>query len=68
MDGHLRRQLRFSMILQAAGSAMLAVACIVRAVTSGLDPLTVIFGLGALLAGAFAWYLRTRLAQDRPTS
>lgn len=68
MDEQLRRQLRFSMILQAAAAGMLAVACVVRIVTSGLDLLAVIFALGTVLAGGFAWFLRTRLAgASRPS-
>lgn len=68
MDDQLRRQLRFSMILQIATAGMLAVACVVRLLTSGPDALAVIFGIGALLAGGFAWYLRTRLARPEPPS
>lgn len=62
----LRRQLRFSIFLQATAAVMLSVACVVRIVTTGMDLLAVILGVGAALAGflavAIAWYLKTRLA------
>jgi hypothetical protein len=64
MDESLRRQLRFSMFLQAAAAGLLLVACIVRIATSGIDLIAVVFGLGALLAGGIAWFLRRRLASD----
>lgn len=68
MDEPLRRQLRFSMFLQAAAAGMLLIACIVRIVTSGIDALAVVFGLGAVLAAGIAWYLRSRLASWSPPS
>lgn len=47
---------------------MLAIACVVRIVTSGVDALALVFGVGALLAGGLAWYIKARLASaDRPS-
>lgn len=68
MDAALRRQLRFSMFLQAAAAGMLLIACIVRIVTSGVDLFAIVFGLGAMLAGGISWYLRGRLASWSPPS
>ncbi len=62
IDPALRRQLRLSVFLQAGAAIMLAIACVVRLVTSGIDPLAIAFGLGALLAGGLAWFIKVRLA------
>lgn len=62
IDPALRRQLRLSIFLQTGAAIMLAIACVVRLVTSGLDALALVFGLGALLAAGLAWFIRTRLA------
>jgi len=55
-DGNasLRRQLRFSLFLQAAAFLMFGVAFVVRATTAGFDVLTLAFALFTVLcAGAF---------------
>jgi hypothetical protein len=62
IDPALRRQLRLSIFLQSGAGIMLAIACVVRIVTSGVDALALVFGVGALLAGGLAWYIRARLA------
>ena len=61
VDPSLRRQLRFSVFLQAFAALMFAVAFIVRATTTGFDALTWIFGLAMALAAAAAVYTLTRL-------
>ena len=61
VDPSLRRQLRFSLFLQAFAALMFAVAFIVRATTSGFDALTWVFGLAMALAAAAAIYTTTRL-------
>ena len=68
-DRALARQLRMSMFLQAAAAVMLAIACVVRLITSGPDALTFVFGLGALATGAIAAFLaRTIRASRAPSS
>ena len=50
----LRRQLKFSLFLQAAAFVMFGVAFVVRAATAGFDALTLAFALFTVLcAGAF---------------
>lgn len=50
----LRRQLKFSLFLQAAAFVMFGVAFVVRAATTGFDVLTLAFALFTVLcAGAF---------------
>jgi hypothetical protein len=48
-DASLRRQLRFALFLQIAGAAMFGLACIVRAVSLGVDLATIAFGLVSVL-------------------
>lgn len=53
-NNSLRRQLRFSLFLQAGACLMFGLAFVVRAVATGFDVLTVAFALFAVLsAGAF---------------
>jgi hypothetical protein len=65
-DDTLRRQLRFSLFLQAFAAVMMAVAAGVRLVAFGLDALTAVLILVTLLivgAGVFTW---TRLRAIPP--
>lgn len=48
-DDALRRQLRFALFLQIAGSVLFGIACVVRAVALGVDLVTAVFGLVSLL-------------------
>jgi drug/metabolite transporter (DMT)-like permease len=60
-DDRTRRQLRFSLFLQAFAALMLGVAFVVRYLSSGLDILTALFGILMLVAAAAAVLIGRRL-------
>lgn len=57
MEPGLRRQLHFSMILQAVACVFFAVAFVLKLVYTGVDFLTVLFLVLALVAGCAAVWL-----------
>jgi hypothetical protein len=57
----LRRQLRFAFFLQVAGAAMFGVACVTRAMSVGLDPVTAALGLVMALIVLAAVFTRRRM-------
>jgi len=59
MDDSTKRQLRFSIFLQGFAALLFGTVTVVRATSEGLGFLTVIFGLGFILAcGAIILTLR----------
>lgn len=60
-DESLRRQLRFALTLQIAGAIMFGAACVIRAVALGLDPVTALLGLVALLIAGAAIFTRRKM-------
>lgn len=60
-DDRTRRQLRFSLFLQAFAALMLGFAFVVRYLSSGLDILTALFGILMLVAAAAAVLIGRRL-------
>jgi len=59
MDDSTKRQLRFSLFLQGFAALLFGTVTVVRATAMGIDMLTVVFGLGFLLAcGALILTLR----------
>lgn len=57
----LRRQLRFSLFLQAFAALMLGVALVVRVATSGLDVVTVLLVVAVLVVVGAAAFTISRL-------
>lgn len=60
-DESLKRQLRFSFFLQAAGAVMFAIATIVRALAVGFDLVTVILALVTIGVIAAAMFTRSKI-------
>lgn len=59
LDAAAKRQLRFSLFLQGFALLFFLGAAIVRGMAAGIDVLTVIFAIGAVIAGtAFTLTLR----------
>ncbi len=61
LDEATRRQLRFSMLLQAAGFVLFLAAFVVRFLNSGLDALSVLFAVAAAVTGTAALLIRRTL-------
>lgn len=61
-DDSLRRQLRFSLFLQAFAALMMGGAAVVRLVAIGLDAITVVLLLACAGILAAAVFTRSRLA------
>lgn len=57
----LRRQLRFAFFLQIAGAAFFGIAFATRAVALGLDPVTALLGLVAILIVVAAVVTRRKM-------
>jgi hypothetical protein len=64
LDDAARRQLRFSLFLQAFAFLMLAGALIVRVASFGWDLVDVLLVVGLLLVSAAAVYTIRRLRQE----
>lgn len=62
----MRRQLRFALSLQIAGFVMFLVAAIVRFLAFGLDTLTTVFAVAAIIAGGVALFTREQLRRIPP--
>ena len=62
-NNSLRRQLKFSLFLQAAAFLMFALALVVRAGTAGFDVLTLAFALFAVLCAAAFIVTRSKMRQ-----
>lgn len=59
LDDATRRQLRFSLFLQAFAAAMMGVALVIRATTTGWDAVTGILAVAvALIVAALVWTSR----------
>ena len=58
----LRRQLKFSFVLQLAGGALFALATVVRAISVGFDGVTILFLAATLIISAAAVFTRTRMS------
>lgn len=61
MDDTLRRRLRFSLVLQIMGALMMGVAAGVRISSIGLDALSAVFLVAALLIAGVAVVTATTL-------
>lgn len=59
----LRRQLRFSFILQVIGAVLFAVAFVIRTVIYGLELTTWLFALGSIGIAAVAVWTRRRMQE-----
>ncbi len=58
-DDALRRQLRFSWVLQIIGATLFGVAFFIRAFIYGLEPTTWLFAVGGVgIAGVAVWTRR----------
>ncbi|MBM3688063.1 MAG: hypothetical protein FJW80_00115 [Actinobacteria bacterium] len=58
----LRRQLRFSLFLQAGACVMFTIAFIVQTLAGGFGSLTIVFGLLAALCGGAFVFTRSKLS------
>lgn len=57
----LRRQLRFSLFLQSAAALMFGVALVVQIFATGLDGLTILFGVAFVLLAILIAFTASRL-------
>jgi hypothetical protein len=60
-DDAVRRQLRFSLFLQAFAALMLATAAGVRIVAFGFDALAAVLLVGVVLIAIAGWFTWTRM-------
>ncbi len=62
-EDSLRRQLKFSFVLQVIGAVLFAVAFVIRALIYGLELTTWLFALGCIGISAIAVWTRKRLQE-----
>jgi hypothetical protein len=62
----VKRQLRFALFLQIAGFIMFLTAAVVRFFAFGLDALTTLLSVAALIAGGLAVFTREQLRRIPP--
>jgi hypothetical protein len=62
----VRRQLRFALSLQIAGFVMFLIAAVVRFFAFGVDTLTTVFAIAAVISGGVALFTREQLRRIPP--